>query len=284
LIALDKVVKKNIRHTISVILVSVCIPLQIHAQQPFVDEVSDDSIKIVKVDSLFESLKDTTAWQEEMEFINKLTFEAPNDSSLLLKPELSETVTKDTVSLPKQRLSMYQKDSILVSNINQQSSYWEPNPKTATWLALIVPGGGQIYNRKYWKLPIVYGGFMGCIYALSWNGQMYSDYKRAYIDIMDNDPNTDSYVDMLPPKFDVDSNIDWLKSVLKNRKDRYRRYRDMSIFAFAGVYLVSVIDAYVDAELSHFDISEDLSLQFSPEILDSKSGKSSLGFQVAITF
>ena len=97
MIALDKVVKKNIRHTISVILVFVCIPLQIHAQQLFVDDVADDSIKIEQVDSLFESLKDTTAWQEEMEFINKLNFEAPNDSSLFLKPEISETVTSDTI-------------------------------------------------------------------------------------------------------------------------------------------------------------------------------------------
>lgn len=274
---------KKIKHTISVILVAVLIPLQIHAQHTFVDNTAVDSIKILQVDSLFESLKDTTAWQQEMEFINKLNFEVPNDSSLL-KPTNADIITTDTVYQPRQRLSMYQKDSLMVSNVNRVSSYWEPNPKTATWLALAIPGGGQIYNRKYWKLPIVYGGFMGCIYALSWNGQMYSDYKRAYIDIMDNDPNTNSFVDMLPPNFDVDSNIDWLKSVFKNRKDKYRRYRDMSIFAFAGVYLVSVIDAYVDAELSHFNISEDLSLQFTPEIIDSKSGKSSLGFQVAITF
>lgn len=65
-----------------------------------------------------------------------------------------------------------------------------PNSNRATWLALIIPGGGQIYNRKYWKLPIVYGGFMGCAYALSWNGKMYKDYSQAYLDIMDDDPNT----------------------------------------------------------------------------------------------
>lgn len=70
-----------------------------------------------------------------------------------------------------------------------------PNSNRATWLALIIPGGGQIYNRKYWKLPIVYGGFMGCAYALSWNGKMYKDYSQAYLDIMDDDPNTKSYED-----------------------------------------------------------------------------------------
>ena len=72
-------------------------------------------------------------------------------------------------------------------------STWRPNPQRALWLALVLPGAGQIYNRKYWKLPIIYGGFMGCIYALSWNNMMYKDYSQAYLDIMDNDPGTASY-------------------------------------------------------------------------------------------
>ena len=72
-------------------------------------------------------------------------------------------------------------------------STWRPNPKRALWLALVIPGGGQIYNRKYWKLPIVYGGFMGCLYAMSWNNTMYKDYSQAYLDLVDNDPNTQSY-------------------------------------------------------------------------------------------
>ena len=56
---------------------------------------------------------------------------------------------------------------------------WRPNPKRAMWLAIVLPGAGQIYNRKYWKLPIVYGGFVGCAYALRWNNQMYRDYSQA---------------------------------------------------------------------------------------------------------
>ena len=67
---------------------------------------------------------------------------------------------------------------------------WRPNPKRALWLAIVIPGAGQIYNRKYWKLPIVYGGFVGCAYAMRWNNQMYRDYSQAYLDLMDNDPNT----------------------------------------------------------------------------------------------
>ena len=78
-----------------------------------------------------------------------------------------------------------------------------PNANKAVWLALVFPGGGQIYNRKYWKLPIVYGGFVGCTYALNWNTKMYNDYSQAYLDIMDDDPNTNSYEDFLP----LNSNI-----------------------------------------------------------------------------
>ena len=119
-----------------------------------------------------------------------------------------------------------------------------PNPTKATWLAVVFPGGGQIYNRKYWKLPIIYGGFAGCAYALSWNGKMYKDYSQAYLDIMDSNPNTKSYEDLLPPN--ARYNEEQLKNTIKKRKDMFRRYRDLSIFAFIGVYLISIIDAYVE--------------------------------------
>ncbi len=152
--------------------------------------------------------------------------------------------------------------------IPEQSSkpkIWRPDPTTATWLALVIPGGGQIYNRKYWKLPIVYGGFVGCLYAYNWNGQMYKDYRQAYLDIMDSDPNTDSYKDFFRPGYDFEKNKEYLKEVFKKRKDRYRRWRDLSIFATIGVYALSVIDAYVDAQLSSFDITEDINLTIEPQ-------------------
>ena len=147
----------------------------------------------------------------------------------------------------------------------KKTTVWRPDPKKATWLALIIPGGGQIYTRKYWKLPIVYGGFVGCLYAYNWNGQMYKDYRQAYLDIMDSDPNTDSYKDFFRPGYNFEANQEYLKNVFKKRKDRYRRWRDMSIFAFIGVYAVSVVDAYVDAQLSSFDITEDINLTIEPQ-------------------
>ena len=162
-----------------------------------------------------------------------------------------------------------------------------PDPNKATWSAIVFPGGGQIYTHKYWKLPIVYGGFLGCAYALNWNNQMYSDYSQAYLDIMDDDPGTASYEDFLPPRYNVEANKDYLKRVFKNRKDNYRRQRDMSIFCFIGVYLLSVVDAYVDAELSNFDISEDLSMQVRPSIIDTRQytlRNQSYGLQCSFCF
>jgi hypothetical protein len=161
-----------------------------------------------------------------------------------------------------------------------------PDPSTATWLALAIPGGGQIYNRKFWKLPIVYGGFFGCLYAYNWNGQMYKDYRQAYLDIMDSDPNTDSYKKFFRPGYNFDANEEYLKGVFKNRKDRYRRWRDLSIFAFIGVYALSVIDAYVDAQLAHFDITEDIHLSIEPQIMNNRmpDNKGYYGFNCNITF
>lgn len=146
---------------------------------------------------------------------------------------------------------------------------WRPNPKRALWLALVLPGAGQIYNRKYWKIPIVYGGFVGCIYAMQWNNQMYRDYSQAYLDIMDDDPNTQSYNQFLHLGNKIDeSNIDRYTRLFKSRKDRYRRWRDLSFFVLVGVYALSVIDAYVDASLSEFDISKNLSMSVAPTIIN----------------
>lgn len=144
-----------------------------------------------------------------------------------------------------------------------------PDPKRALWLSLILPGAGQIYNRKYWKLPIIYGGLLGCAYALIWNQQMYRDYSQAYLDIMDDDPRTCSYLDMLPPRYDITGKEEQFKNVFKRKKDFYRRYRDLSAFCFVGVYILSVIDAYVDAQLSSFDITPDLSMRIAPTVLGS---------------
>ena len=178
------------------------------------------------------------------------------------------------------------KTDSIQKNIPQPKKRFIPDSNRSVWLALVFPGGGQIYNRKYWKLPIVYGGFVGCTYALNWNNKMYKDYSQAYLDIMDDDPNTKSYEDFLPMNASIAGQEERFKEIFRKRKDAYRRQRDLSIFAFIGVYLLSVIDAYVDAELSDFDITKDIGLRVEPAVINDTRSKNfgSVGLQCSLKF
>ena len=155
-----------------------------------------------------------------------------------------------------------------VDSAGMKVKVFNPDPQRALWMSALCPGLGQIYNRRYWKLPIIVGAYVGLAYGTAWNNRMLGDYTKAYRDIMDNDPTTRSYMDFYPPTVD-ESSIDktWLQKALKNKKDYYRRYRDICIIAMVGVYLLNIVDAYVDASLAHFDISPDLSMRVHPEVI-----------------
>ena len=203
------------------------------------------------------------------------------------QPSRPDSQSADTVALRLQQLG----DSVdsAVKLPAQPKKRFVPNPKRALWLSLVVPGAGQIYNRKYWKLPIIYGGFVGCAYALTWNGNMYKDYSQAYQDIMSDNLNNNSYMDFLPAGYTqemVMQRKSYYQELFRKRKDLYRRQRDLSIFAFIGVYLLSVIDAYVDAELSNFDISNDLGMRLEPTIFNDavRHRPEAVGLQCSFTF
>ena len=219
-----------------------------------------------------------------MEEVPPLQAVAPADSIATADSIAAENKKKllEMTSAPVLKESEVPADS-LKKEIDQK--IWVPNPTKATWLALVIPGGGQIYNRKYWKLPIFYGGFAGCAYALTWNSKMYKDYSTAYKGAMNGNMQSSSITDLLPPGYKISETQ--LKELLRKRKDTYRRYRDLSIFAFIGVYLLSVIDAYVDAELSNFDITPDLSMKVEPAVIDNRidnSSNRSVGLQCSFRF
>ncbi|MBR6867800.1 MAG: hypothetical protein IKN02_06200 [Prevotella sp.] len=215
-----------------------------------------------------------------------------SSDSVLLQEDTAPLDTAIQQELNRLSPQLAMPDSTLTLSKRQKRDWstWTPNPKRAIWLALVIPGGGQIYNRKFWKLPIVYGGFLGCIYALTWNNMMYKDYSQAYLDIMDDDPTTASYNKFLHLGRTIDdSNISRYKEIFRNRKDKYRRWRDMSLFVMIGIYALSVIDAYVDAELSVFDISKDLSLKVQPTVIGNPMSEnpiyaSSLGVNCKLNF
>ena len=211
---------------------------------------------------------------------------APRDSLVADSLARKNRQAAEELTAPVDTAQLALKTDSLQREISQPKKRFIPNSNRATWLAMVFPGAGQIYNRKYWKLPIVYGGFVGCAYALNWNNKMYKDYSQAYLDIMDDDPNTKSYEDFLPLNSSISGQEERFKEIFRKRKDIYRRQRDLSIFAFIGVYLLSVIDAYVDAELSDFDISKDIGLKVEPAIFnDGKSTNfNSVGLQCSLKF
>ena len=211
---------------------------------------------------------------------------------------LRDSVDVDSIADVLEEDSAFISDLILQNTkhhkVKRDWSTWHPSPKRAMWLAVVVPGAGQIYNRKYWKLPIFYGGFLGCYYAMRWNNMMYRDYSQGYMDLMDGNLETQSYNQFMHLGMKIDeskpSDVQRYSNKFKRRKDYYRRYRDMSAFILIGVYALSVIDAYVDASLSEFDISEDLSMRVSPTLMRNEGyslnpvKSTSLGIHCSLTF
>ncbi len=163
---------------------------------------------------------------------------------------------------------------------------FNPDPTRAVWMSALFPGLGQVYNRRYWKLPIIVGGYLALGYATGWNNSMLDDYSRAYRDITDNDPTTKSYMDFFPPTVSEESlDKTWLTSLLQSRKNFYRRNRDLCIISMVGVYLLAMVDAYVDASLSHFDISPDLSMDVAPAVFrEARGHRPAFGLQWALNF
>lgn len=164
---------------------------------------------------------------------------------------------------------------------------FNPSPTRAVWMSVLCPGLGQIYNRRYWKLPIVIGGFMGLGYATNWNNNQFQDYSQGYRDLMDNDPDTKSYMDFFAPTV-KEENLDksWLERVFKSRKDYARRNRDLCIIGLVALYALCILDAYVDASLTHFSVSPDLAVDWAPTLMaePGRSSKPAIGLNWALTF
>jgi hypothetical protein len=166
------------------------------------------------------------------------------------------------------------------------------NPMRATMLAVVIPGAGQIYNRKYWKIPFVYAGFGALIYSARRNGEFYNQYMVAYQDFTDDVPETKSYLDIIPGSVDT-SPVDpvsqysptdeaYIKDRLLIQLDYYKRYRDLSYIGIVGWYLVTIIDANVDASLLNYDVSNNLDVAVFPSALQLPGGFVGAGINVGL--
>ncbi len=165
---------------------------------------------------------------------------------------------------------------------------FKPDPMRSVWMGALVPGFGQIANKKYWKLPIVYGGFMGFAYAINYNQSRYMAFKTGYIDISDNDPNTNYHLKLLPRGYTLETfpgGEATFKNRLKSGMDQFHRYRDLSLILTIGYYALVMLDAFVDAQLYDFDVKPDLAIQVMPTTIElSPNEKSVLGLQCSIRF
>ncbi len=143
------------------------------------------------------------------------------------------------------------------------------SPKKATLYSAILPGLGQAYNRKYWKIPFIYIGFGVIGYYISWNNDNYQFNKTAYKHLVDQDPDTKVYEKIeafIYYDLNNPTHFENFKDGLMKRQDYYRRNRDLLFISMIGFYGLNIIDASVDAHLFDFDISEDLTLNWTPVV------------------
>lgn len=156
------------------------------------------------------------------------------------------------------------------TKVPSNQDFKEHSPKKAALMSTFLPGLGQIYNKKYWKVPVIYAGEATLLYFYHWNNIRYIEYNKAYIDL-------------------VNGNIADYKGVtssdrLKQAKDYYRRYRDLNIIGMFALYVLNIIDASVDAHLYHFDVSKDLSLSIQPAAIYTDNSQTFPGIRCSISF
>ena len=175
-------------------------------------------------------------------------------------------------------------DSLVVSYGTELTAddKFHPDPRKASMYSAVLPGMGQVYNRKYWKVPIVYGGFTALAWYTGYTHDEFVRFRNALNFRTDNNPETvDEFID------DFRYNVD----VLTRFKDYYRRQRDRSIIWIAAFYTLNIIDAAVDAHLFEFDVSEDLGLSVSPSfnvpdhpLMTRPGGQMGMGLRVSLKF
>lgn len=177
-----------------------------------------------------------------------LIIEIPKDAEF---PSIDSIPGNDSLIVP----SLLPEDSLKTERnwkgVNHYFKHDYPNPRKAFYFSLIVPGGGQIYNKRYWKLPFVYAIIGGAGYSVVFNNREYRKFRTAYENRVNGIP--DDYIGII-------NSLDKLKAI----SDSYRSSMELSYVFLIGGYLFTAAEALVDAHLKTFDISEDLSFQLRP--------------------
>lgn len=143
------------------------------------------------------------------------------------------------------------------------------NPKKATVLSAILPGAGQVYNNKAWKVPILYAGFMADIYFINFNNKRYQTFRTALFAFDEGDKSQFPSLN---------------REALVRNVDYWRQNRDLTILLLAAIYALNLIDANVDAHLSGFDISDDIAMKIEPNIGNLTATGNSMGLSLKFQF
>ncbi|MDE5418276.1 DUF5683 domain-containing protein [Labilibaculum sp. DW002] len=187
-------------------------------------------------------------------------------------------------------------DTVAVESIVKVHS-----PHKATMYSVMFPGLGQAYNKKYWKIPILYAGIGATIYAINWNSKNYKKYKSGFRDFSQFydykyqdegletpivEPSSKSYEDLIDRDFsDTDQSFDnWFQTQLQNKKDSFKHDRDLSYIILLGVYVLNIVDAAVDAHFTNFSVDDNLTINVQPAVSYSAFTGNSVGFKCQITF
>jgi hypothetical protein len=199
------------------------------------------------------------------------TLIAPGDkvpeSTEKFLPVADTVVTTAGKFLPANDTVLVTADTVLTTSNTDSSKVH--SPRKASIYSAVIPGLGQIYNRKYWKVPIVYLGFGVCAGSTIYNIRNYSHYKAKYIYMLEN--NLQVYKDQSITE------VKWYKNT-------HRRYRDLWVIISAGFYALQIVDASVDAHLFDFDVSDDLSLFVDPVLSPFEPGGYTLGISCCLYF
>lgn len=219
----------------------------------------------------------------------KRAYDAYTDKSLVRTPELDALQTKLIRSNTRRQIYLGATIASYVYFIGDAAVNYATNDvshvKKATTLACIFPGAGQIYNKSYWKVPFVVGGFASMIYCIDWNNRGYQRFKKAYNLISDYDAHPENYPDGPTDEF----HGRYSASFLRNLRNNYRRNRDLCIIITGALYVLQIVDAHVDAHLKDYDISDDLSMNLEPLIDYAyvptlQSNRPLFGFNMSIKF
>lgn len=221
----------------------------------------------------------------------KTKFEAMTDESLFRTPEMNAVQREMTKYNTMRNVFMISTIASYLYFIGDAALKYSTSEVShinkATTLAMICPGAGQIYNKSYWRLPIVVGGFASTIYCIDWNNRGYQRFQKAYRLLNAYENNPELYPDGSPDEFGGR----YSATFLKNLRNSYRRNRDLCIILTAGLYILQIVDAHVDAHLRDYDISKDLSVSLSPVIGYSynrmspySGGGATLGMNLGFTF